>query len=491
MKNLSKFLIAVVVIVCCCETACNKQEDPFMPVSWDKNSISPLSLKSGAVFTVSPGGNLKDSKAIQKAFDDAVAAGPGSTVQLTKGTFCLTERIEVEGFVGCFKGAGKDKTIITTPLDKPVDFSLPDPDWESLIKFRHGNINLSDFTIKISNPYPCTGLAPDWGEDDALPSVIMFTGNSVKDGVLIDPVISFTLDNVKFTGKNNPDEFGDHYNVSYCVNIGIDGYVFEDWHDLNGSCKITNCEFKSLFCQIFISYNGICEIGGREKSSGNKFEDANQGVYFQNCSNSIYNISNNNFTKINWDAVNVDQGASNDVPISISKFLIRNNYMEQDGSGAGILLVDGSIRDEKGKKMDVKISDNEIYLIDDMEDAGIWSCWAKDVLVINNKIRGNGYAGICTSKWGEWDVGDEMSGWIIKYNNVQEFDALIAPIWLKPTSHDNTVIGGSLNTTVLDEGTNNILINVNKKHRDHPPQEIKKDMMMDHGMMKSLKGHRR
>ena len=87
------------------------------------------------------------------------------------------------------------------------------------------------------------------------------------------------------------------------------------------------------------------------------------------------------------------------------------------------------------------------------------------------------------------EVGDEMSGWIIKFNNVEEFNALVAPIWLKPTSHDNTVIGGSLNTTVLDEGINNILINVNKKHWDNCPQEIHDKMLRHHEMMNSFRGH--
>ena len=40
MKNLSKFLIAAAVVVYCFETACNKQEDSFMPVSGDNNSMS-------------------------------------------------------------------------------------------------------------------------------------------------------------------------------------------------------------------------------------------------------------------------------------------------------------------------------------------------------------------------------------------------------------------------------------------------------------------
>ena len=129
----------------------------------------------------------------------------------------------------------------------------------------------------------------------------------------------------------------------------IDGFLSEDWHDLNGSCKITNCEFKNLYCDIWFTYDGICEIGGEMKSSGNKFEDANQGVYFCDCSNSIYNISNNNFTKINWDAVIVDQGEWGN-PITISNFLIRNNYMEQDGSGAGICFLIRALAKAKGKK---------------------------------------------------------------------------------------------------------------------------------------------
>jgi hypothetical protein len=489
MKNLSNFLIGAIVMMCCFLLSCSEKEN-LMPGSEEMSTLKCKPIGSGAVFTVSPSADLKDSYAIQMAFNDAVAAGPGSTVQLAAGTFYLNERIEVEGFVGSFKGAGKDKTIITTPPDEPVNFSLPVADWESLIKFRHGDINISDFTIKISNPHPCTGLDPYWGGDDALPTVIMFTGNSVQNGATTDPVISFTLNNVRFNGLKYLDESGVRFNVWYCIMICIDGYDPANYIDLTGrKAKITNCEFKTLYNSICSIYNGITEIGGENNSSGNKFEDLNQGIFFYDCNNSVYSISNNSFTKIYWDAVGICQGIFGN-PTSMSKFLIRNNYIEQEMNGDGILLLDLSVSIGEGKKMDVKISDNKIFLKNDIDGGGIWSCWAKDVLVTNNKIWGNGYAGIYSSTY-DRTGGDGMSGWVIKGNNLQGLDAEVAPIWLNSTSHDNIVIGGSLKTTVLDEGTNNILIGVDKKREDHPHPKINKNYMRDHEMMKSFGGHHR
>jgi hypothetical protein len=487
MKNLSKLLIAAIVIVCCFETACNKQEDPFMPGSWENNSFSPLSLKSGSVFTVSPSADLKDSKAIQRAFADAVAAGPGSTVQLTKGTFVLDERIEVEGFVGCFRGIGKEKTIITTPLDKPVDFSLPDPDLESLIKFRHGSINVSDFTIKILNPHPCSGILDNW--TDAFPSLISFTGNSVKARPTTDQAVSLTVNNVNYIGLHYLDAAGtDIYNVNYPLYISWDGYVADDYYRLKGNVKITNCVFKGSFNGIFISSDATCKIGSNDNYSGNEFDDLTYGVMIYDCSNASFDVSSNCFTKMIWGAVQLVQGWFI-TPSIISKFSIRNNHMEIEMNGDAIWLVDSGNGNGEGKKMNVNVSDNKIYL-NNILYGGIWGCYAQDVLVTNNKIWGNcGIAGIYSSTLEH--SGDDMSGWVIKDNNVQGLEAQVAPIWLNSSSHDNIVIGSSLNTTVFDEGTNNILINVNRKHWDHFPQEIHDKMMKHHEKMNSFRGHRR
>ena len=86
-----------------------------MPTSKDASALASKPVTNGIVISVSPSGNYNDdADNIQDALDDAVAAGPGSTVQLTAGTFYLNKGIEVEGFDGYFKGAGKDKTILTT-----------------------------------------------------------------------------------------------------------------------------------------------------------------------------------------------------------------------------------------------------------------------------------------------------------------------------------------------------------------------------------------
>ena len=490
MKNLSNLLIAAIVIVCCFETACNKQDDSLIPNSSNSGILKSAADKSGLVFIVSPGADLKDSKAIQKAFDDAVAAGPGSTVQLTKGTFCLDERIEVEGFVGCFKGAGKDKTVITTPIDKPVDFSLPVADWESLIKFRHGNINISDFTIKISNPHPCAGITDNW--TDGFPTIFLFTGNSVKDGVLTNQFGSATLNNVKFIGWRYDvfDESGEAYNIAYAVSWGGDGYDPLNWHNFKGNFKFTNCEFKTIGWCIQAIGDGNCIIGG-DNNSGNKFEDALYGVCSDDCSNSTFDISNNCFTKVFILPVQLAQGAFGS-PVSLSKFLIRKNYIEVL-YGDAIELDDDSNGQGEEKKLDVNISDNKIYLSkSEYGDIGGWTGGingkrAKDVLVTNNTIWGNTLFGGIYAGTGDY----ESSGWLIKGNNVQGVNAQVAPIWLGPKTSNFTVIGSSLNTTVLDEGTNNNLINVSKKHWDHAPKEIHDKMMRSHEMMKPFRGHRR
>ena len=80
----------------------------------DPNYVS----QDGNVFTVSPTG-VDDTANIQCAFDEAVPAGPGSTVQLEEGTFYLSRDIVVLNFDGSFKGAGKGVSIVQNLDDVP------------------------------------------------------------------------------------------------------------------------------------------------------------------------------------------------------------------------------------------------------------------------------------------------------------------------------------------------------------------------------------
>ena len=74
--------------------------------------VPAAALASPKTFYVHPSGG-NDTKAIQKAFNAAVKAGPGSTVQLSAGHF-YTNTIFVKNFKGCFKGAGEGKTVTDT-----------------------------------------------------------------------------------------------------------------------------------------------------------------------------------------------------------------------------------------------------------------------------------------------------------------------------------------------------------------------------------------
>ena len=107
-----------------------------------------------------------DTAALQQAFDAAVAAGPGSVVKLTKGKF-YTNEIVVDGFDGCFKGAGMDRTVIDTlrGLDPalpgvklamdPDDEDVPLAGWTSLIAFVRSDVRVADMSFDITAEQPC------------------------------------------------------------------------------------------------------------------------------------------------------------------------------------------------------------------------------------------------------------------------------------------------------------------------------------------------
>ena len=92
MKRLPLLLVLTVALVCV---------------------LAAPALAGPRTFVVAPSGGHDDTAALQQAFDAAVAAGPGSVVKLTKGKF-YTNEILVDGFDGCFTGAGMDRTVIDT-----------------------------------------------------------------------------------------------------------------------------------------------------------------------------------------------------------------------------------------------------------------------------------------------------------------------------------------------------------------------------------------
>ena len=471
--------VAIAVTVCCFLTSCNSKDDLLELSSVDAGTLTSESLQCGRVFTVSPSGNYNDdSYKIQTALDAAVIAGHGSTVQLTKGTFYLKDRIEVEGFDGFLKGAGKDKTVLTT--HDAVNFNIPSGDQESLIKFRHGNINMSDMSIKITEPNPCTGLnSNDWWQN-ALPAVIMITGNSIENaGPEVQPV-SFTFRNLKFVGGTG--NFLWNRNLCFFIYICGDGSI--EPYKLKGEFKVTNCEFHSaVTCIASFFTTGPSIIGGSE-GSVNIFSDAAYGVGVMDINNSCCNISFNRFSKIYYTAVELWQGGAVDpILVSMGKYSVFNNDIEVNSFDPAapdftnaVRIVDVGIYSGAGKKMDANVSNNKIYM-NNIGFAGILIECCENARIANNKIWGSGVAGIVGGIWDEPSDGGYLKG-----NIVHGVTAEVAPVWLGPLS-SNYIVYADKND-VLDEGTNNILIGEHNKRTGHPGPDIMQRLMRHHDKMK-------
>ena len=118
--------------------------------------------KQSTVITVLPNGS-DDTENLQKAFDDAVAAGPGTTVRLVKGIY-HTGQIVVNDFRGSFLGAGSQRTVLVNlpnlnVMPENMYYNPPSADnpWPSLVAFVGGNFQVSDLAIHITGPAPTTG----------------------------------------------------------------------------------------------------------------------------------------------------------------------------------------------------------------------------------------------------------------------------------------------------------------------------------------------
>ena len=115
---------------------------------------------------------------------------------------------------------------------------------------------------------------------------------------------------------------------------------------------------------------------------------------------------------------------------------------------------------------------------------GIFGYAADDIILKNNNIWGNGMSAIYGGIW-----GDETTNWFMQGNNVQNIDALAAPIWLGEATSYCTVIGGSNKTNVFDQGTNNILTGVTKIQGNDLGQESQEAHELMQEIMQQFKNH--
>jgi hypothetical protein len=422
-------------------------------------------------FVVAPSG-ADDTAALQQAFDDAVAAGPGSVVKLTAGRF-YTNEVVVAGFDGCFTGAGPGRTVIDTlrGLDPalpgvgmaadPDDPSQPLAGWTSLIAFVRSDVRVADMSFDITALMPCEEWEGYWGG----------YWYHLSDVFIVTRDSSSSFDRV---------EFASHEGELNGFNLDGAAAIY----DTSGTHRVTRCSFQGGNDGLETGglTGGVLVVGGCP-GRGNTFDLAGTPVSMSDYSDSHVEISYNRMSSRYGESVTVMQGVGAateaDLPaLPAPRFVIHHNRMtartiEFDDGGVfgagGVLLEDDSWMLDEPSRLRAVVADNRIRLDNAGLDGGVNGIGAQRVLVAGNRIRGTGIAGIDAGTpiydfWGyPWAPA---RGWRIIGNDVSRvvavnsFGGPAAQIWLGGKASHCLVVGGGPRTEVLDEGTGNILIRV-------------------------------
>ena len=275
MKRLPLLLVLAVALVCV---------------------LAAPALAGPRTFVVAPSG-VDDTAALQQAFDAATAAGPGSVVKLRAGKF-YTNEILVDGFDGCFTGAGMHRTVVDTlrGLDSelpgvklvmdPDDTSVPLFEWTSLISFVRSDVQVADMSFDITAEQPCE-LWKAWGwEWFHLSNVFIVTRDSRS-----------SFDRVGFASHDGE--------LNGCNIDGAVGIVLT-----TGTHRVTRCSFQGGTdgLETCCITGGGLVVGGRP-GMGNTFDLTGTPCSLDNYSDSRSEISYNRMSSQWGECVMVTQGA--------------------------------------------------------------------------------------------------------------------------------------------------------------------------------------
>jgi hypothetical protein len=448
---------------------CNKYEMPG-------DDLADVDLKKAvkaAVFVVEPSGG-DDTPAIMQAFDDAKAAGPGSVVQLCEGEYYLGF-IEIREFYGTFKGAGKNKTLITVMNNLDGQAMWNSGLHTDLVKFVGGNIVLLDFTIQTPEGKMCiTGPTPGH-----IRSFFNFSawnknyepGNNSRS-------ISVEISNIGFYG--HPAAPTAYYNCLYAIKTGQDVYpsnsIAMNREKIN--IKITKCDFDFFRHAVWLvgMIEGNVEIGG--KNQGNHFSNNWIAVFMMQSFNMKFSFTGNmvDQPKINGYfgsdsyAVEVSNAPYNpgwflpEVQTRSTLTNIEQNTFNIDGVWSiGMWFHDRRRLSGEPPTM-FQVRNNLINLMDDYA-GGIYFIETDGVVVRNNKFTGTGFDGIVAY------VGilpAYAQNGLILGNNFSGATFHEAAVWLGKYTRDWSIVGGNIGEKVINLGENNIITGFNVNESESP-----------------------
>jgi hypothetical protein len=426
-----------------------------------------LNKPHGPVFTVSPSEDA--TQALIDAFAAAKEAGPGAVVQLEEGQYDIG-MIEVRDFDGYFRGAGKQKTIISNLPDLPCN------DWwlinncPFLLQFVGGDIKITDMTIRIKDGSPCADMPESYTSvfGDMIASVLIladytttyFPANHRIDGVVNNvDILSGIID-----AENNP--YGKSFNVNMSIYCGSSMWMPSGSDPLSsGNITLTGCRFdKNVTGPDFWGFDETSNI----KIENNVMAGSFWGVFLGcNLGTNII-VKNNNFKDAFGTDMYIDDSDWGMQPNLVCKkrteITISGNSFQTSPGLTSLTILDSrrtAFPDEGFPQMiDVKFNtfttqEGGIAIMgSNFVDAKIW----------NNRFSGTGTVGVMldgTEATNTWAENNKVMG-----NNFSNATYTDANVYLGPYTMNNKVVGVSTDK-VIDLGVNNKVIGV-KAHKKGP-----------------------
>ena len=447
-------------------------------------AASPEAGKPSAkVFTVTPSGG-DDTANIQHAFDQAVAAGPGSTVKLAAGNF-TTRFIEVWDFDGYFTGAGQNKTVIDTFADQDCQALIDHQRTPSLFNFFRGNVRVSDLSFHITPATPCapflyngfqSGYKGSWIN---VLTIMTSPFTPENDCMAVQKErVSASVTRVTFRGEQGVPLDGDTYpvysNIGESMLIGgsFDTTALLGDKDCNfffkyaqGSFNITETTHQNTSIGMVVEYTYNSPVLIR----GNSYDLGTSGMILEHSSGSRIEVSNNHLKAGRWSGVYVWHGNMAQVPSidTPAVYDIHNNDIEShettDWWTSGIVAWDtdnlgNAYFPSTGKTAVVIARNNNITMTplnptEYNQTVGVWLEGVDGALVVNNKISGAGTAAIYTGSFGPSQRGMILANDLTGFSAVDGSPYKIVLEW----GTEKYIVTGEPVANVANYGADNLI----------------------------------
>jgi hypothetical protein len=454
--------------------------------------------ENGATFLVYPSEDLTgetDWFNVMQAFEDAKAAGAGSSVELAAGTFYIPRPLQVANFSGTLRGVGKGKTILRNapgilfgllepPLEPMPAFMVfwldgMDPSSETFWPANQiQDLTLSGFTILIDGPSErwyshCEPAHPGWQFINFIDVRGRWTGlqhgiwDMHPDDIMEQALVNIMFEHLELIGNNGYGNNGTQVWGEGVTFACGDGPAF-DWAYnklISGTHVVEDCSYDSVSNAIaFYDLVDSTVLVGGTPDSGVTVRNSFQPLLLWDLSNSSVHASHIDSTDSLGVALynGIDTALYGLPEIRLpepSDYVFRHNRIRQRAGSESASFDLWNLAGYFGRALGgVDISHNYIHSVDHIFPFGpILGDFVDGAVITNNRITGRGDTAIAIEPF-----GNPGRDWVLVGNNLQGFESTPYPeqILLGPETSNCIVVGGSNKTNVFDLGTDNHIVGV-------------------------------